>query len=822
MKTKFALLLAATAFVLSACVEDITIETPSSGGDLTPVVLTAGWDESSRVSLGTGLLPEWEDDDAIAIYDGTGLQEFTVVSNNGNTATFSGSMDTSASTWYAAYPYDAITGFSSSQSRFITCIPSAQAVAAGDSLDTSALISTCSFTDPDELSFLQATGLVRFTLSTSGITLIELSANGGEVLSADVVQVKASDATIKKYSSYSSKVTMTHSSGSFPVGTYYFAVVPNTFASGLTMTMSTSTASATKSSSASVTVARGGGINLGDVTEGVTFEETKYTITTDDAGDTTDEDIVDNTTFVRKIYVTYSTTGSATVSGAGAQVVTISGNDVTIDNTGTTEKVIYELSGTTTDGFFKVYSNNKQAFILNGVSITNKDGAAINNQGGKRAFVHLKGTNTLSDGASASYSATGDEDMKGVFFSEGQLIFSGSGSLTVTALNAQSKSGIVSDDYVRLMSSPVVTVTAGSSAGHGIKANDYVQLSGGTLSVTTAAAMKKAIASDDYVLVEGGTTTIKVTGGTAYDSDDAEYKGSAGIKADNYFAMTGGTVTITNSGAGGKGIRAGSEDYNDTGVISDSYISGGTLTITTTGSETNDVSAKGIKIGWAEGTENSVTANDGSLIISGGTIIVSSAKCEAIESKDAFTMTGGQLYVTSTGDDAVNCVGEMKISGGYIYACSTKNDAIDSNGNMTLSGGYIFAVTTAGGAEVAIDCAERKTLTIASGVTMVAYPSIESGATMSQTCYKMTCTAGSWNALYGSSSYIAAFKAPSGVSSVVVSAPSLKSGYKGVSVSGTTYCNGIWATSGISGGSSVSLSTYSGGGSNPGGGPGRH
>ena len=27
---------------------------------------------------------------------------------------------------------------------------------------------------------------------------------------------------------------------------------------------------------------------------------------------------------------------------------------------------------------------------------------------------------------------------------------------------------------------------------------------------------------------------------------------------------------------------------------------------------------------------------------------------------------------------------------------------------------------------------------------------------------------------------------------------------------GTTYCNGVWATSGISGGSSVSLGTYTG------------
>jgi len=84
----------------------------------------------------------------------------------------------------------------------------------------------------------------------------------------------------------------------------------------------------------------------------------------------------------------------------------------------------------------------------------------------------------------------------------------------------------------------------------------------------------------------------------------------------------------------------------------------------------------------------------------------------------------------------------------------------------------------------------------------------------------MSATAGSWNALYNGSSYVAAFKAPSGISSFVVSAPSLSKGYKGVSVGSTTYCNGIWATSSISGGTAVTLSSYSGGSGNTGGGPG--
>ena len=527
-------------------------------------------------------------------------------------------------------------------------------------------------------------------------------------------------------------------------------------------------------------------------------------------GDPTSEDDISNTTFSRMITVTYSGS-SASVTGDYYGYVSTSGANVTVKNTGT-ENIIYKLTGTSTNGSFKLYSSKKQAILLSGLTLTNPSGAAINNQSGKRTFVIVEGSSTLADGSSAAYTTSDDEDMKAVIFSEGQLVFSGSGSLTVNAANKQGKSAIVSDDYVRIMGSPYITVSSGSSAGHGIRGKEYVQISDGTISVTTTAAMKKGIGSDDYVLVEGGESTINVSGGVAYDSDDAEYKGTAGIKADNYFAMTGGKVTIKNTGAGGKGISAGSYDYDETShKLSDSYISGGTLSITTTGSESNDVSSKGIKIGYKEKSGNKYVYG-GNLVISGGKIVVSVSKSEGVEAKGNMTFNGGETYVTSSADDAINCQGELNVNNGYIYAFSSQNDAMDSNGNMKFNGGYVFAVTTKGSPEVAIDANTEGgyKLYINSGATVVAYGGLENGYSASQTVYSMSCTAGSWNALSDGSGYTAAFKVPSGVSTVAVSAPNLKSAYK-VSVSGTTLCNGIWATSGISGGSTSSLSTYSGG-----------
>ncbi|MCR4860791.1 MAG: carbohydrate-binding domain-containing protein [Bacteroidales bacterium] len=688
----------------------------------------------------------------------------------------------------------------------------------------------------ESVATISSSGTV--TLVAAGTTGISATYAGDDTYASTTVtytlKVSKGTATLS-WSASSCSVNLSDSSAEYPTLT----VSP----SGLSISYSSSdTSVATISSSGKVTAVAKGSATIsatfdGDDTYSAASASYSLSVTDgsddgavsmsfDSAGDTSSDDDISNTTFTRLVTVTYSTSG-ASVSGYSAVSdvfdVDVSGNEVTITYSGS-ENVVYKLTGTASDGFFKLYSSKKQALWLSGVSITSSDGAAINNQSGKRTFVYVDGTNTLADTSSAAYSTSGDEDMKGVFFSEGQLVFSGSGSLTVTANNKQSKSGIVSDDYVRLMSSPTVKVTAGSSAGHGIRGNEYVQISNGTLTVSTSAAMKKGVGSDGYVLVEGGSSTITVSGGVAYDSDDAEYKGTAGIKADNYFAMTGGTVTITNTGSGGKGVSAGSYDYySENGSLDTSYISGGTLTVKTTGSESNDVSSKAIKIGFKQSSGSSyIYAGD--LKISGGAITVNCSKSEGLEAKGDLTISGGETYVYSTGDDAINAQGEISVSGGYVYAYSTANDGIDSNGNTTLSGGYVFAITTKGSPEVAFDTNTEGgcKLYVKSGATMVAYGGLESGYSASQTIYSMSCSAGNWNALHNGSSYIAAFKAPSGISSVAVSAPSLSKGYTGVTAS-SSVCNGTWAaSSNVSGGSAVSLSSYGGGnsGGTPGGGGG--
>ena len=513
-----------------------------------------------------------------------------------------------------------------------------------------------------------------------------------------------------------------------------------------------------------------------------------------------EEDSIANTKFKRTIRITFSDSAGASVEGDKNGIVSIDGNKVTADNTGTTEKVQYELTGSTSNGFFKIYSNNKQAIVLDGVSITNPAGAAINNQCKKRSFVVVNGTNKLNDGVNYTQTLE-NEDEKAAFFSEGQVIFSGDGTLEV---NAVGKAGITSDDYLHFMGSPTISVK--STVGHAIRGKDAVIVSDGTLNLEATANMKKGIASDSLVVFTGGKTTIKVSGGTAYDDEDKEYKAASGIKSDQFFVMAGGKLDITSTGQGAKGIN----------TDKDAYFQGGELRIQVSGTKFNGTdtkSAKGIKV-------------DGNIYISDGELIVTSANHEAVEAEGRVEITGGTLYAKAK-DDAINSGGEMAITGGRVCAWSTGNDGLDANGNLFLEGGILYAVGSRT-PEVGVDANTEKGFRLyVNGGTLFVIGGLENSSVLSQACYQANSwKASTWYALTVGEETIA-FKTPdSGGSGLVVSGSAQPTLSSGVSVSGgNSFFEGVAVSGGsVTGGSAVTLSAYSGGQGfpgGPGGGPGR-
>ena len=520
-------------------------------------------------------------------------------------------------------------------------------------------------------------------------------------------------------------------------------------------------------------------------------------------------DSISGTSFDRTIRIVFADEG-AQVTGDVNNTVSVNGNHVTVNNT-TDEKVLYELTGTAQDGSLKLYSSRKQALVLDGVSLTNTTGAAINNQGKKKCFIVVKGTNSLKDGA--SYTSTpADEDEKAALFSEGQLIFSGDGMLTVTA---QGKSGIISDDYVHFMESAVINVN--SSAGHGIRGKDAVYISDGTINVQVSADMKKGVTSDSLVCIDGGETTIMISGSAAYDDEDAEYKGSAGMKADCLFLMNAGTMSVVNFGTGGKGV---SGDQT-------ACFNGGTLTVTTTGS--NYGSSSGNR--WGSSSSNSVSAKgikfDGNLFLNGGTVTVNCAAHEGIEAKGTITVKDGIVYSYSAADDAINSGSTFTIEGGHVCGYAVRNDGLDANGNFYIKGGTVYAIGTSS-PELAIDAnTEGGYKLYVSGGTIIAVGGLESGASLTQSCYQASWNKSTWYSLTVESNVIA-FKTPaSGGTPLVVSGASTPTLNSGVTATGgTSYYDGMMIIGGsVSGGSSVSLSSYTGGnggGFGPGGGPGGH
>ncbi len=524
---------------------------------------------------------------------------------------------------------------------------------------------------------------------------------------------------------------------------------------------------------------------------------------TDDPSDDGGITVVDGT-----ISIVYSE-NEAKVSGDELGIVSVNGNDVTVINT-SESCLTYELSGTASDGFFKLYSDAKQVISLKGLNLTNPGGAAINNQSHKYTSVIISGTNSLADGSvnsSGDYNdESTDEDMKAAFFSEGQLIFSGDGSLTVTAVG---KAGITSDDYIRITENPTVTVS--SKSGHGIRGKEKVLIEGGTVTVSTAGTGKKGITTDGNYYQSAGSVTI--TSSSAAGMVDNELTGAAGIKADTAFAIEDGSLEVTVSGTGAKGISCdGDGHFND-----------GSVKVTATGS--NYGNSGNQRPGWGSSSDsNSKAAKgikfEGDLYLDGTDITASAASHEAIEAKGKISISAGNISATSS-DDAINSGSDMTITGGNVYAFSSGNDGLDANGNMYIKGGYIYAVGS-GSPEVALDAnTEGGYKLYISGGSLIAFGGIESGSSITQAVVNVTSwTANASYTLCNGDTVLLEFTAPAkGGNGIVLSHPDLVSGSSYTLKTGSTSST-VTASMSSSGGNGGG--GFPGGGG-PGGGPGgRH
>lgn len=328
---------------------------------------------------------------------------------------------------------------------------------------------------------------------------------------------------------------------------------------------------------------------------------------------------------------------------SGATYITLTGDGADIDGNGAyfaggelhlAYAGRYVLSGDLADGSVVIDtdSGGKVWLLLDGVDIHNEDSAALLVEQAEKVFVTLAegAENSLSSGASYRQEAV-DAGIDGTVYSRDDLTINGSGSLTVTA---EYRHGIVcNDDFV--ITGGAVTVDA---AQDGIHANDSTRLRGMELTIT---------AGDDGVTVsnDAGTGYFYMESGTL--NIPACYEG---VEAAN-ITVAGGTLDITpaddglnaNGGSASAILINGGEIrvVNETGRDADGLDSNGSIFISG-GSILISVNGAGGNCALDAGTENG-----GVCQITGGTVIAAggSAMAEGFDS----TSAQGSLMRTVSG-----------------------------------------------------------------------------------------------------------------------------------------------------------------------------
>ena len=290
------------------------------------------------------------------------------------------------------------------------------------------------------------------------------------------------------------------------------------------------------------------------------------------------------------------------------------------------EEVTYTLSGTSTNGSFAMDGEYKAGLMLNGLTLTNTAGPAIDIANGKRINVTLPAgtTTTLTDGAGGLH--------KACFFINGHAEFAGAGTLKLTG---NTKHAYASDEYTQFKPN-FGRLNVLKSVSDGLHVEQYLQVQGGNFTfaqvggdnIDVSITNNPADSLNGQVFIEGGTLTLDVA------ANDTK-----GMKCDSLMTITGGTIKATVSGLGTKGISVGT----------DLLIAQPTTTATL--------------------IDMTVT---GTTYMPGDALLES--KCRGIKVKGDFTFDGGTIKISATGTKSK----AISVDGDYTYKNGSINCAVSA------------------------------------------------------------------------------------------------------------------------------------------------
>lgn len=455
------------------------------------------------------------------------------------------------------------------------------------------------------------------------------------------------------------------------------------------------------------------------------------------------------------VYITYNGTTVDIVNPYPSSEVIVTASEGKVSVTSiSTQNITYCLSGDSNPGRFAIESAVTPTVMLNGVSLTNPTGKAMDLTCDDGVILQIAdGTeNILSDGT--------DSDKKAALMCNSDLLVQGNGTLNVTSLVKHP----IKVKGICTINSGNFVITSDVTDVNGLSADSTLVINGGSFDITMNGDISKCIKCDDNMTINGGEFTLVAAGSTVLEVVNNQNVPSycTAIKCDNDIIINGGTfsVTLPTSNQGGKSISAdgnititgGDFDiltqgagaaYTVTGSTKDSYTSsclkcdgnmeilGGNFLLRSTGAGGKGINSGGtMKIGLENASNDDLILNvttsgeritveagsgggwwpggegeyanpkaikaDSNLTINSGNITVNCTQTqneggECIESKAILTINGGNIEAYSKKDDAVNASNQLILNGGTYYVHSDGNDGTDCNGTMQINGGFFIS-----------------------------------------------------------------------------------------------------------------------------------
>ena len=409
---------------------------------------------------------------------------------------------------------------------------------------------------------------------------------------------------------------------------------------------------------------------------------------------------------------------------------------------------IYTLQGQLTEGQIEVDAKANVTLILNGVSISCSDGAAINITNSQHTHIYLAdgSENTVTSGEEVEISSNEEIEAEGAaIYSRDDLSFSGSGSLTV---NGYINNAVATTDNLVILSGNItanrvnnglkgkdsVTILNGNinllSGNDGIKANNeevgVINITDGNITVKSYG---DGISAERDLSISGGEINIDARGDlVSEDGQNTDIPGE--IPAESHMSkmptgdFTPGEMPADRSqpgnsqgkfnpgnfkGNGGatSNMTAPEKPDGDTGTppenpdndtAGEQQTENGTMPQMTDGSSEqamDEEEQKGNRaaggFGGMEEQEHEAPAEakgikaGNSLTISGGKITVKSAD-DSLHSNGTITITGGEITLAS-GDDGIHAEDSVSIADGTI-TITQSYEGIEGH-IITVDGGQI-------------------------------------------------------------------------------------------------------------------------------------